>query len=142
MYKPTAYTHACVCFSGSKAETKERDKETAPGGRLAADVACMADIGRSGGQQPGHHGWCEVRSGRRMDTWLLSDTLPKALYCRILVLHYCMFLPKNCNTFAIRMCNTAGTAVSMDTVSIPEVSMRVARGAMTLYYEQQLSNNS
>ena len=39
-------------FSGSKAGTKERDKETAPGGRLAADVACVADIGRSGGQQP------------------------------------------------------------------------------------------
>ena len=28
------------------------DKETAPGGQLAADVACVADIGRSGGQQP------------------------------------------------------------------------------------------
>ena len=43
-------------FLGSKAGTKERDRETAvhtaPGGWLAADVACVADIGRSGGQQP------------------------------------------------------------------------------------------
>ena len=31
----------------------------APGGRLAADVACMADTGRSGGQQPRHHGRCD-----------------------------------------------------------------------------------
>jgi hypothetical protein len=45
------------------------------------------------------------------------------MYCRILVSQYCMFMPENCNTFAIRMCNTAGKAVSMDTVSIPEVSM-------------------
>ena len=42
------------------------------------------------------------------------------LYCSIAL----TFLPKICNTFAIRMCNTAERAVSMDTVSIPEVSMR------------------
>ena len=29
-----------------------QNSKTAPGGRLAADVACVADIGRSGGQQP------------------------------------------------------------------------------------------
>jgi hypothetical protein len=124
-----------------KSETR-RQPQAAGWPRMWRAWLILAALVASSLQQPGHHGWCEVRSGRRMDTWLLSDTLPKALYCRILVLHYCMFLPKNCNTFAIRMCNTAGTAVSMDTVSIPEVSMRVARGAMTLYYEQQLSNNS
>jgi hypothetical protein len=62
--------------------------------------------------------------GRRMDTWILSDTLPKAVLQDTCIAVLNVFAPKT----AIRMCNTAllltERGVSMDTVSIPEVSMR------------------
>ena len=42
----------CMFFWLKSGDKRARQGETAPGGRLAADVACVADIGRSGGQQP------------------------------------------------------------------------------------------
>jgi hypothetical protein len=39
-------------------QKRGQKSETAPGGRLAVNVACMADIGRSGGRQPRRHGRC------------------------------------------------------------------------------------
>ena len=41
-------------------------------------------------------------------TWIHGyfRILSQRLYCRILVSQYCMLMPENCNTFAIRMCNT------------------------------------
>jgi hypothetical protein len=44
--------HNKLLANSSTPQKRGQKSETAPGGWLAADVACMAGIGRSGGQQP------------------------------------------------------------------------------------------